>query len=89
MNHNILCVQSAFEVGSTLLTDEMKEGRRKALESQEQAGPCHGMQALIGWGKGVRVIMNLVAAVKILIRHLKSMKYSSLGKLSQSYSNRS
>lgn len=48
MNHNVLCVQSAFEVGSTLLMDEMKEGQRKALESQEQAGPCHGMEALGG-----------------------------------------
>lgn len=38
-----------------------------------------------GWGKGVRMIMNLVAAVKVLIRHLKTKKYSSLGKLSQSY----
>lgn len=37
-----------------------------------------------GRGNGVRTILNLAAAVKILIRHLKTKKYFSLGKLSQS-----
>lgn len=48
MNHNVFCVQPAFEVGSILLMDEMKEGQRKAPGSQKQTSPCHGMQALGG-----------------------------------------
>lgn len=85
-NH-IFCVLSTFEAEWTLLMGEVEEGWRKAPRYQDQTTapqkePCHGAQVL-GGGKGGWEILNLVAAVSILIRNSKTKKCSHPGKLSQ------
>ena len=66
-----------------------KEGR--FLGTQTRLWPLGGSPAMEcrHWegGRGSREILNLVAAVNILIRNLKTKKHSYLGKLAQGCKN--